>query len=79
MEKGLFIPHFLEEMFTFLETFPKMDTFLKCPQCARLIVGVQTRLEKNPCYHQHVQSNGRIVPKFCRSVQRNPVCRNFGA
>ena len=46
MKKGLFIPHFLEEMFTFLETFPKMDTFLKCPQCARLIVGVQTRLEK---------------------------------
>ena len=31
---------------------------------------------KKPCYHRHVQRNGRIAPKFRRSVRRNSVRRN---
>ena len=79
MEKGLFVPHFLEEMFTFSETFPKMDTFFKMSTVRQTDCRGSDQTGKNPCYHQHVQSNGRIVLKFCYSIQRNPVCRNFGA
>ena len=34
--------------------------------------------KKNRCYHQHVQRNGRIAPRFWHSVQHNVMRQNFG-